>query len=123
LAGSKNSKIENIAEILAILNEKSLSKDWLLGELRRHNVRSSAFATKNNYEILKTIKPKVIEKIFDSLSEEDLIIKDVKTLTRTLHWRLNSPKSQSLLRLFSFKIAKISAIFSILEFFDPAKQF
>ena len=86
MAGSKNSKIENIAEILAILNEKSLSKDWLLGELRRHNVRSSGFATKNNYEILKTIKPKVIEKIFDSLSEEDLIIKDVKTLTRTLHW-------------------------------------
>ena len=66
MAGSKNSKIENIAEILAILNEKSLSKDWLLGELRRHNVRSSGFATKNNYEILKTIKPKVIEKIFDS---------------------------------------------------------
>jgi hypothetical protein len=89
LAESKNSKIkniENMAEILGILNEKNLSKDWLLGELRRHNVRSEAFATKNNYEILKSLKPKVIEKVYKILSDEDLTIKDVKTLTRTLHW-------------------------------------
>ncbi len=84
--GSKNSTIENIAKILGILDEKGLSKDWLLGELRRHKVRSEAFATKNNYEILKSLKPKVVEKITDILSDDDLIIKDVRTLTRTLHW-------------------------------------
>ena len=84
--GSKNSTIENIAKILGILDDKGLSKDWLLGELRRHKVRSEAFATKNNYEILKSLKPKVVEKITDILSDDDLIIKDVRTLTRTLHW-------------------------------------
>ena len=84
--GSKNSTIENIAKILGILDEKGLSKDWLLGELRRYKVRSELFATKNNYEILKSLKPKVVEKITDILSDDDLIIKDVRTLTRTLHW-------------------------------------
>ena len=86
---SKNSiikNIENIAKILGVLDDKGLSKDWLLGELRRHKVRSEGFATKNNYEILISLKPKVVEKITEILSDEDLIIKDVKTLTRTLHW-------------------------------------
>ncbi len=83
---SKNSKIENIAKILGILDEKGLSKDWLLGELRRYNIRSTAFATQNNYEILKSLKPKVVEKITEFLSDDDLVIKDVRTLTRTLHW-------------------------------------
>ncbi len=86
MVGTQNSKIENIARILGILNEKSLSKDWLLGELRRYKVRSEAFTTKNNYEILKTLKSKIIEKIYESLSDEDLVLKDVKTLTKTLHW-------------------------------------
>jgi len=86
LVGTQNSKIENIARILGILNEKNLSKDWLLGELRRYKVRSEAFTTKNNYEILKTVKSKIIEKIYESLSDEDLVLKDVKTLTKTLHW-------------------------------------
>lgn len=80
------SKIERIAKILGILHEKNLSKDWLLGELRRYNVRSSSFATKNDFEILKTVKPEVVEKIYKILSQNDLIIKDVKTLTKTLHW-------------------------------------
>ena len=88
MAKSENSakNTETIAKILGILNEKSLSKDWLLGELRRHKVRSEGFATKNNYEILKSIKPQVVEKIHQILNHEDLIIKDVKTLTKTVHW-------------------------------------
>jgi len=89
LAGARNPRLkntENIAKILGVLDEKGLSKDWLLGELKRHRIRSESFATKNNYEILSSLKPSVVDKIHQILSQDDLIIKDVKTLTKTLHW-------------------------------------
>jgi hypothetical protein len=77
--------MENIAEILGVLEEKNLSKDWLLGELKRHKIKTDASASSNSYQILKNCNPEKIRKILDVLNE-DLAIKDVKTLTRTLHW-------------------------------------
>jgi len=77
--------MENIAEILGILEEKSLSKDWLLGELKRHKIKLYVSASSNSYEILKNCSHEKIQKILDVL-KEDLAIKDVKTLTKTLHW-------------------------------------
>lgn len=77
--------MENIAEILGILEEKGLSKDWLLGELKRHKIRLHVSPTSNSYQILKDCNPKKIKKILSVLNE-DLAIKDVKTLTKTLHW-------------------------------------
>lgn len=75
--------MENIAEILGILEEKNLSKDWLLGELKRHKIKTNV--SSNSYQILKNCNPEKIQKILNVL-KEDLAIKDVKTLTRTLHW-------------------------------------
>ena len=75
--------MENIAEILGVLEEKNLSKDWLLGELKRHKIKTDV--SSNSYQILKNCNPEKIQKILDAL-KEDLAIKDVKTLTRTLHW-------------------------------------
>lgn len=77
--------MENIAEILGILEEKSLSKDWLLGELKRHKIKLDVSPSSNSYQILKNCSPEKIKKIL-SLLKEDLAIKDVKTLTKTLHW-------------------------------------
>ena len=77
--------MEKIAEILGILEEKNLSKDWLLGELKKHKIKTDASAFSNSYQILKNCNPEKIQKILDVL-KEDLAIKDVKTLTRTLHW-------------------------------------
>ena len=77
--------IEKIAEILGILEEKNLSKDWLLGELKRHKIKTEVSVSSNSYQILKNCNPEKIQKILDVL-KEDLAIKDVKTLTRTLHW-------------------------------------
>jgi len=78
--------MENIAEILGILDEKSLSKDWLLSELKRHRIKTKAVAYSNIFYILKTCQPKIVEKILYILKDENLAIKDVKTLTKTLHW-------------------------------------
>jgi hypothetical protein len=77
--------MENIAEILGVLEEKNLSKDWLLGELKRHKIKTDVSVSSNSYQILKNCEPEKIQKILDVL-KEDLAIKDVKTLTRTLHW-------------------------------------
>jgi len=77
--------MQNIAEILGILEEKGLSKDWLLSELKRHKIRLHVSPTSNSYQILKDCNPEKIKKILSVLNE-DLAIKDVKTLTKTLHW-------------------------------------
>jgi len=82
----KTNYMKNIAEILGILDEKSLSKDWLLGEIKRHKIKTRALVSLNTFEILKSCQPKTIEKIFAILKDEDLAIRDVKTLTKTLHW-------------------------------------
>ena len=78
--------MENIAEILGILDEKSLSKDWLLEELKRHKIKTKESVSSNTFEILKNCKPERIEKILKILKDEDLAVSDVKTLTKTLHW-------------------------------------
>ena len=82
---NKRDVMENIAEILGILEEKNLSKDWLLGELKRHKIKTDISVSSNSYEILKKCSPELIQKILDIL-KEDVVIKDVKTLTRALHW-------------------------------------
>jgi hypothetical protein len=82
---SKPEITEKIAEILGILEEKNLSKDWLIGELKRHKIKLDVSVSSNSYQILRNCEPEKIQKILDAL-KEDLVIKDVKTLTRTLHW-------------------------------------
>ena len=77
--------MEKIAEILGILEEKNLSKDWLLSELKKHKIKTDVSAFSNSYQILKNCSHEKIQKILNVL-KEDLAIKDVKTLTRTLHW-------------------------------------
>ena len=80
---NKTEFIENIAEILGILEEKSLSKEWIIGELKKEKIK--AHVTENSFQILKEVGPKVVQKILSTL-REDLSIRDVKTLTKSLHW-------------------------------------
>jgi hypothetical protein len=77
--------MENIAEILGILEEKNLSKDWLLGELKKYKIKLDVSVSSNSFEILKNCNSEIIQKILGVL-KENLVIKDPKTLTRVLHW-------------------------------------
>ena len=77
--------MERIAEILGILEEKNLSKDWLLSELKKFKTKSDISVSSNAYEILKNCNQNTIQKILQTL-KEDLVIKDPKTLSRVLHW-------------------------------------
>ena len=47
--------MEKIAEILGILEEKNLSKDWLLGELKKYKIKSDVSVSSNSYEIIKKL--------------------------------------------------------------------
>lgn len=77
--------LENIGEIIGLLEEKSLSRDWLLGELKRYKIKSNSNVNLNIFHILKKCNPQVIQKILNIL-KGDLVIRDVKALTRELHW-------------------------------------
>lgn len=77
-------KYEQIAKILGLLEEKGLTKDWLLTVLRKKKIKFSS-PTSNTSEILQSCSDVGIEKILKSLISETSI-KDIKTMTRTLHW-------------------------------------
>jgi len=77
-------KYEQITKILGLLEEKGLTKDWLLTILRKKKIKFSS-PTSNSVEILQSCHNKGLEKILKSLVSESAI-KDIKTITRTLHW-------------------------------------
>lgn len=81
----QKSNWESIGEILGILEEKNLSKDWLLSELKKYKIKSNFSVSSNSFEILKKCNSAVRKKILKTLNL-DLAIKDPKTLTRVLHW-------------------------------------
>ncbi|KAF6242583.1 hypothetical protein C6988_07875 [Nitrosopumilus sp. b1] len=85
-SNSTSDHITNIAKILSQLEEKDLSKDWLLGELKRHKIRSKTLFSLNSFEILHQCSPDIVTNILKHLEEDDLHIKEVKALTKSLHW-------------------------------------
>lgn len=82
---NQTKKFKKIAKILGLLEEKSLTKDWLLTILRKKKIRFSSSPTSNSFEILENCSETGIEKILKILEQESGV-KDIKTLTKTLHW-------------------------------------
>lgn len=68
-----------------MMEEKGKTRDWLLDELRKNKADIKG-STENSFEILKTCSKNIVEKIFDTLKEEDIIVEDISSLTKTLHW-------------------------------------
>ena len=67
---SKTNYMRNIAEILGIFDEKSLSKDWLLGELKRYKIKTRTLDSLNIFEILKSCQPETVERILSILDDQ-----------------------------------------------------
>jgi len=87
--GHKNEteKITSIAEILGILDETHRSKDWLLAQIKKHKVVTSAKSSMNSFEILKSCPDDFISSLLRVLKGEDIEgLEDLHTLTRTYHW-------------------------------------
>ena len=70
------------------MEEAGKTKDWLLEELKKNKVINKVSPSENSFEILNSLPKKVVENIFESLDqrEDEFGIKDVSTLTKTLHW-------------------------------------
>ena len=81
----KGGSFEYQAEILGIMEEKNLSKDWLLGELKRNKIKLDEYVSSNSFEILKKCSDNIVQKILGQL-KKDLVIEDPKTMTKVLHW-------------------------------------
>lgn len=84
LRSSKN-KIEKIAEVLGLLEEKGKGRDWLLEELKRHKIKLGVIPT-NAYDILRAAPNDFVSHISRLLRNDEFLIEDVRTLTKTYHW-------------------------------------
>ena len=83
---NSNNKIKKIAEIQGWMEEFGKTKDWLLEELKKNRITLKTSPTSNSYEILNSIQSKKINLIHELLKSEEFSVKEVKTLTKTLHW-------------------------------------
>lgn len=81
-----NGKLETVAKILGLLEEKGKNKDWLLEELRRQKTKLAVSTTANSFEILRSCPDKTLKKIHTVLDDDYLGIEEIKAQTKTLHW-------------------------------------
>lgn len=80
-------KLASIAEVLGACEEKGKTKDWVLQELKRHRLKTSAKPTMTSFEILKSCPIGFISHLLRVLKSDDFEdFEDIKTLTKTYHW-------------------------------------
>ncbi len=81
------SRARKIAEILGILAEENRNREWLLKEIKKHNLKISTKTAWNSYEILNRCPNNFVTNLYIVLKRQ---IKsgfdEVKTLTKTYHW-------------------------------------
>ena len=83
---SNQTKLEKIAEILGLVEEKGKNKDWLLDEIKRYKIPINISPTTNSYEILKNCSNDFVNILLKNLKEDEFDIEEVKTLSKTMHW-------------------------------------
>lgn len=80
-------RINEIAEILAVLNDTNRGKDWLMQEVKKHRLKSYVKPSMNSLEMLKALPEDFVSKLLKSLRGDDVEgFEDVQTMTRTFHW-------------------------------------
>jgi hypothetical protein len=80
------SKIKKIAEILAMLAEGHLGREWLLKKAKKHDLKISVKNALNSYEILNYFPDDFITSLHDALKGVDVTGFEVQPLTKTYHW-------------------------------------
>ncbi|MDE1764514.1 MAG: adenylate/guanylate cyclase domain-containing protein, partial [Thaumarchaeota archaeon] len=65
--------------------EKGKGRDWLLEELKRHKIKLGVIPT-NAYDILRAAPNDFVSHISRLLRNDEFLIEDVRTLTKTYHW-------------------------------------
>lgn len=78
-------KVKQIGEILGLVEETHKNKDWILDEIKKHDVKISVKPTMNSFEILNCCSHGFIAKLLDTLKGNDIVIPDGVKM-KTYHW-------------------------------------
>jgi hypothetical protein len=86
MTNKKPPKKISVAKILGLMEERGKHKDWLLEEAKRSKLNLRIAPTANSYEILKNAPKEFVLQIYNTLTEEEFQIEDIKSMTKTFHW-------------------------------------
>ena len=75
-----------IVDILGLFEEKGKTKDWLLEQIKKKNVKLKVSPTVSTSEILKNCPKSFVAWIHNSLLEEDFSINEISGETKYFHW-------------------------------------
>lgn len=80
-------QISSVAEILAMMDERKVGKEWLRQEIKKHKLKLAIKPTTNNYEVLKVCPTEFLIKLLHFLKGDELEdFGDVDTFTKMYHW-------------------------------------
>ena len=80
-------KIENIAEIFALMEETHRTKEWIIKEIKKQKVNVSAKRTMNSFHILTSCPDDFVLHLLQILKGSDIDeLGDINSFTKTYHW-------------------------------------
>jgi len=82
---SSNEKTKQIGEVLGILEETNRDKDWILHEIKKHNLKIPVKPTMDSYDILNYCNQSFIDEILNTLKGNDRPTPEIVQM-KTYHW-------------------------------------
>ena len=84
---TKQDKLAQVAEVLALMEETHRTKDWIFDELKKHKLKPKVKHSMKSFQILQSCPPEFIDHLLKVPKGGDIEdIDDITTLTRTYHW-------------------------------------
>ncbi len=80
-------QIEQVAEILALLEEAQKTKDYIFQEIKRKHLHLPVKRSMNSFQILNFCPDEFISDLLKTLKAKDIDdIGDINSFTKTYHW-------------------------------------
>jgi hypothetical protein len=80
-------KIRQIGEILGLLEETHRSKNWILQEIKKHDLKISFKSTMNAFDILNCLTPSSVTQLLSILKGDDIDgFEETQIKTQIYHW-------------------------------------
>jgi class 3 adenylate cyclase len=80
-------KYSNIAEIIALLEERKKSKEWIFQQVKKHRLKINYKRTMNSFQVLKSCPDEFVSHTLEVLRGNDLDdFHDIISLSKTYHW-------------------------------------
>ena len=82
---SSNKKTKQIGEVLGLLEETNRDKDWILHEIKKHDLKIPVKSTMDSYEILNHCNHGLIDDLLNTLKGNDIVGPE-EVQMKTYHW-------------------------------------